>query len=426
MKILWVVNIMLPQIAKELKLGYSNREGWLSGLFNKVCENETEYEIAVAYPVNDESLVNEITVNGIKCYSFLENLSTPWCYDTKIESSVKDIIRKFNPDILHIFGTEFPHSLSAAVAFNNPSMTLVGIQGVCFEIAKDYMAKLPENVTNKATFRDFIKKDSLKDQKKKFELRADNETKLIRNVLNITGRTTFDMEYSRKTNPSAVYFKMNETMRDSFYCDKWEYDSQYKHTIFLGQGDYPIKGMHFLFSAAGLLVSKYPDLKIKIAGNSIISNNSLKDKIKTPEYGAYLRKLAKKNKIEENIKVLGPLSEEEMKREYLSSSVYVCPSYMENSPNTVAEAMLLGMPVIASDAGGIKSIISNKEGFIFERGNASELASLIEKVFSMEDDNKDELKDICERAYERAHTDYDGDRNYRRLIEIYKEIGKKI
>lgn len=36
MKVLWVCNIMLPTIARQLGTSYSSREGWLSGLLERV------------------------------------------------------------------------------------------------------------------------------------------------------------------------------------------------------------------------------------------------------------------------------------------------------------------------------------------------------------------------------------------------------
>ena len=35
MKVLWVCNIMLPTIARQLGTSYSSREGWLSGLLER-------------------------------------------------------------------------------------------------------------------------------------------------------------------------------------------------------------------------------------------------------------------------------------------------------------------------------------------------------------------------------------------------------
>ena len=40
MKVLWLCNIMLPAIAQELELPYSNREGWLTGIYERICREK--------------------------------------------------------------------------------------------------------------------------------------------------------------------------------------------------------------------------------------------------------------------------------------------------------------------------------------------------------------------------------------------------
>lgn len=417
MKILWVVNIMLPKIAQKLNLPSSNREGWLSGIFDMISSS-SEYELAVAYP-SSSAENREVVVDGVKCYAFYEDLVNPHIETAGLRAELESIFLDFKPDILHIFGTEFPHGLIAAQVFNNPEKTLVGIQGLCHLIAEDYMADIPLNVQKSVTFRDWIRKDSVQDQKEKFTVRGEREKELIRLAKNITGRTAFDEKTTFNINPARIYYSMNETMRGVFYDGRWDGEVFEKHSVFLGQGDYPIKGMHFLLMAAGTLLSKYPDLMIYIAGNSIIDVNSFKDRIKTPAYGKYLRKLIKQNHLEGHVKALGNLSPQKMKEQYLKSGVYVCPSYIENSPNTIAEAMLLGVPVVCSDAGGITSIISDGEGFIFKRGDYAELSSKLEEVFELEDKNMESLMKKMDRAVERAHADYDGKTNYSRLLEIY-------
>ena len=67
----------------------------------------------------------------------------------------KRIIRDFKPDVVHIFGTEFPHALACARAYRRPSRILIGIQGLISACADVYMADLPRNIQHKVTFRDF-------------------------------------------------------------------------------------------------------------------------------------------------------------------------------------------------------------------------------------------------------------------------------
>ena len=57
MRVLWICNIMLPMIAEQLNLPYSNREGWLSGLADKLLSrNAGEIQLGICFPV--ESVFN--------------------------------------------------------------------------------------------------------------------------------------------------------------------------------------------------------------------------------------------------------------------------------------------------------------------------------------------------------------------------------
>ena len=378
-KVLWICNIMLPAIARELGMPYSNREGWLSGIYEKTLQGEVPFEIMVCFPMRKEDLTkipvtsilncdaaeaeekagtgrsgkNRTNAGFLKikgsqtpCYVFEEDLSKPENYDPGLEARIQEILKDAKPDMIHIFGTEFPHCLAAVRAFHNPQKTLIGIQGLCGEIAKTYRAGLPENVFKQASFRDVVRQDSMRQQQNKFYQRAENERQALLLTDHITGRTEFDRAETAKINPRANYYLMNETMRQEFYEGEWKAEQTECHSIFLGQGDYPLKGMHFLLEAMGRLKENYPDLKLYVAGNSIISYETAKDKCKLSAYGKYLLVLIRLYELQDQVIVLGRLSAEEMKTQFLRSSVFVCPSVMENSPNTIGEAMLLGVPVV--------------------------------------------------------------------------------
>lgn len=425
MKVLWICNIMLPAIGQELNLPYSNREGWLSGIFEKVCRKEAPFTLGICFPFKTEK---KLSVQGITCYSFQEDLSRPEVYDEGLEVSFQRIFEDFKPDMIHIFGTEFPHTLAAVRVFHNPNKTLIGIQGLCGEIAGVYMAGLPENVQKKATFRDYIRKDSLKQQQEKFIARGKHEAEAISGCGNITGRTRFDREGTARINPHALYYPMNETMRKEFYEGQWKLSLCREHSIFLGQGDYPLKGMHFVLEALAGLLPKYPDAVLYVAGNSIIAHGTFKERLKLSAYGKYLLTLIRKYELADKVVMLGKLNAEEMKQQFLKSSVFVCASVLENSPNTVGEAQLLGVPVVASVTGGIPDMITDgREGFLFPVGNAAKLAEKIEILW---DRRKDEealclAERISANARERARITHDGENNYLRLLEIYEAIGER-
>src|SRR6185312_12951483 len=81
---------------------------------------------------------------------------------------------------------------------------------------------------------------------------------------------------------------------------------------------------------------------------------------------------------ENDIYLSGPLQVKELLNELLKANVFIHPSHIDNSPNSVCEAMLLGMPVIATFAGGIPSIMENKkEGLLVQDGDPYALAGAI-------------------------------------------------
>lgn len=438
---------MLPAYAKAKGLSFSAREGWLSGSFdriNKELKTDEAITLAVAFPgaaadtedVEQDRGLGEV-IGGVTFYTFKENLDAPEVYDEALEKQMDAILKDFQPDIVHIFGTEFPHSLAMVRTFNRPERTLVGIQGLCGVIADKYMADLPESVQNDLTFRDKIKHDSIRQQQEKYYLRAANEKKIIEGAGHITGRTAFDKRETARINPGAVYHHMNETMRSNFYEGRWSEKNRVIHSIFLSQGDYPLKGLHYVLKAMPEILEKYPDAHVYVAGNSIfgkidrrtvtaaddegtvITGSKYPLFMRISAYGKYLKKLISQNHLKKHVTILGKLNAEQMKEQYLKCNVFICPSAVENSPNSLAEAMLLGVPVIAADVGGIPSMLdNNREGIIYKGGDVHQLAKAVIDMW-----DEPVISGVYgDNGYKRAHIDHDPDRNFERLKEIYREI----
>ena len=425
MKVLWVCNIMPPIIGQYLGKECSVKEGWISGILMRMMKEKEEVELGICYPVEDvsEEGKKEVVITDNKkivCYGFAEDTVHPENYGGEIlENRIGEIIRDYNPEVLHVFGTEFGHSLAATKVFENPKHTLVGLQGVISECAKEYMADLPMDVQEQVSFRDWLKKDSMKQQQEKFFIRGEREKEVLKLCGNVTGRTRFDEEAAKSINPQVKYFFMNETMRGEFYEGQWKYENCKMHSIFFSQADYPLKGFHYLLQALKTVKEKYPDVTVNVAGNSLVNYTTLKDKIKISAYGKYLRKLIKELDMEDKVTFLGKLSAEEMKQQYLACNTFVCASSLENSPNSVGEAMLLGTPVVASRTGGIPSMVEHeKEGLLFEKGNAKALAEAIMRTW--EDNSLVSI--MTSGAKVRARKTHNADENYRALLGMYREI----
>ena len=132
-----------------------------------------------------------------------------------------------------------------------------------------------------------------------------------------------------------------------------------------------------------------------------------------------VRNQIKKLGLEQNVSFLGVLNEEEMRDRFLKSHIFLSPSSIENSPNSVGEAMLLGMPVVSSDVGGVKNMLTHeKEGYVYQADAAYMMAYYIDKIFS-----DDELAvRLGENAHKHAMMTHDREKNFRTLMDIYKTI----
>lgn len=419
MRVLWICNIMLPSVAVRLGKKPSNKEGWLSGIIEKV-KVKKDFELSVAFPVGEDNDGYHENIDGIDYYGFVEDTAHPENYDEALETRLRSICEMAGPQVVHLFGTEFPHTLAMLrVAKDAECPALVGMQGVMGIYVDRFTDGVPDYVIRRKTLRDILRKDSIIEQVAKFADRAVNEKEALKICRHITGRTDFDKDYVLGINPEIQYHFMNETLRTEFYEGQWKYDECNKHSVFLSQGNYPIKGAHYMFEAVNILKHKYPDIKVRIAGDVITRHKTVKEKIKISSYGKYLLELIKKYNIEDNIEFVGNKTAVEIKDELLSTNVFVCPSTIENSPNSLGEAMLLSVPCVSANVGGISSIFTDKrDGILYEAGNVEKLAEALDKMFS----DVEYAVECGKNANEHARVTHDGAANYARLLEIYSEL----
>lgn len=430
----------------------SNKEGWISGLLHRVLQDEQqEVQPAIAFPVGrnmlaegQQILCGSMQINGrvLQYFGFYEDTDHPECYDKDLEERLDQILQVYKPDIVHVFGTEYPHTLAMTRVFDRPEHLLIGVQGLCAECAHAYFANLPEKVIHGNTFRDWLKKDGLQQQHEKFVKRGAHEIEAVKNAANITGRTDWDRECTGRWNEKAEYHKMNETLRPDFYTEVWREEQAEPYTIFLSQGDYPLKGLHYVLLALPTIHREYPEAKVYVAGNPIVRDKSLLGRLKVSAYGKYIEDLIKDLHLQEAVVFLGKLTGEQMKEQYLKSSLFVCCSSVENSPNSLGEAMLLGMPCVAADVGGISSIMAGGEDGILYQGfchqdegrnltiqeQETQLATvadnLAQAVIEMWG-NPEKREYYCENARKHAKVTHDGETNFGELLAIYRKIREK-
>ena len=422
MKVIWLTNVatqMVDSIINENKRSFFGG-GWLDGLSERLLMDKS-FKLVLCYPLYTQKENIEGGKDNFKFYGFAadgKKLRKGTAGIETFEKYFEMILRNEHPDVVHIHGTEFEYCYSMCRVAERLGMldrVVISIQGLVGVYANHLFAGMTAADVRKCTLKEFLTQNSVYDTYKAYVRRGEFEEKSLKMVKHVMGRTSWDKACVDLVNPKCQYHFSNETLRDPFYEETWDYDTCESHTIFASQALLPLKGLHILLKAASLIKDEYKDLRIKVAGQNIISGNW----INGSSSGLYIKKLIKKYELDGQVEFLGPQNALQMRNQMLKCNVFVSPSTIENSPNSVGEAMLLGTPCISSDVGGVNDMLRrDEEGFIYPYDEYYMLAYYIKYVF----DCKKRIASVTKKAQEHARITHDPMINSSGVMAIYKEI----
>jgi len=345
LKILWVAPYPY-EIAKQSKENKpAHFSSWITSLAEKLKEHVDLTIISTSRKISqDQSFYSD----GIEYFFYKTN--HPFYEIISLFQSNVNILRKrfknfdftkFN--LIHIHGTE--HQYASALK-NVELPKVISIQGLLFK-SYEY-TKFPSY--NYYRWRIL----------KKYELR---EIKFNKNFM---CRTHWDRGSIKKINSEAIIYDNWEIIRTPFFSDTFEYESY--NLIYLG-GLVKLKGINEVLIAFKHLHANGYNYTLTICG----SGNSKK-----------LYKLLKKHQminLENYISFQGKKTAQELVALYKNSFCLLHPTYIDNSPNSVCEAQVAGLPVIASNVGGVSSLIeNNNSGILVERYQTKEITEAILKL----------------------------------------------
>ena len=416
MKVLWITNILFPE-AEKLLSGSGDLKssgGWLIGSANALLQKYVKLFVAtVSLKVKTLTKIEgtKVTYYVIPFGKGNIDINLEYCeYWKQIQSEII-------PDVVHIHGTEFSQGYSyvKALGVENVVVSIQGLASACYPYFC-YGLKRSDIIRN-FTFRDLLG-GSVLHGKNYLRRRSKAEIALIKEAKYFIGRTSWDRIRVQAINIDSVYYFCNETLRDEFYGgDCWRYDQCDKYSIFLSQAYSPIKGLHQVLKAMPYVLRYYPETHIRIAGKDITKVEGIKGFLTLSGYGRYIRGLIEKYNLHGKIHFTGALNACQMKNEYLKSNVFVCPSSIENSPNSLGEAQMLGVPCVASYVGGIPDMMQGNEDNLYRYEEIEMLAYNICQVFSKPEAQFD-MRNI---AFER----HNPQRNAEVLYEIYMDVMNK-
>lgn len=416
MKVLWVSLVKFPPLCECLGEQAPAHCGWMYSSAKAMLKEMPEVQLGViVYSYGKR--YERYEIDGVTYYLIptrrIDRTSK------KQIAACKKAIMDFLPDLIHIHGTE--HSLAKAVCVANVSniRMVANIQG----LAGPYMRyadggfSLWDKWTN-ITLLDFYRGTFLLNAKRSFKHRAECENYVLTHITDIIGRTQWDHDHVMTVNPQLRYHFMNETLRDSFYEEpRWNYTRCKKHTIFVSNSGSALKGAHQVLKALPIILQQYPDTVVNFCGSSVMSDN-LKDILRFQGYHLYLRRLVKRLHLQEHVRFLASLSEAQMKQQFLDANVYVLPSAIENSPNSLCEAQILGTPVVASYCGGTPTLLTDGQtGYFYRYEEYEMLAQIVMRLFE-----QDDFIHLSSAEMEVARNRHNREQNACRLAEIYYHI----
>lgn len=414
MKILWIVNMVFPDVAKEIEIKTSASGGWLLDLAKSIAEFES-IELAT-FTYYSGLQYRDIKINNIRHFIFPGGGKRLLFDSPKTIIDCKKVIEEFKPDLIHIHGTEYAHSLAILEAAPNIPKILT-IQGIIKRISQEYYGGLSiKELLKTIRIIDFFKLKTIFSYKILYTKNAKREEKILKSVKYVTGRTDWDKVTMLSINPNLKYFRCNYNLRDEFYKnEKWDITKIQRHKIVTGAGGYSLKGLHILLHALKIVKLKYPNVRLHIPGGKAEKGKL----IVTNGYTNYIKKLILKYNIEENVIFDGILSPEEVRKNLLSANVCIVCSAIEGASATICEAMMVGTPAICSYRGGMTELLTDGiNGFTYDFSEYPVLANKIIQIF----ENDDLATTFSKFSMEHAIKRHDREKNPRDMIKIYKEI----
>lgn len=399
-------------------------QGWMISLEDEIkkCEG-VQLEVAFFSDRKEEAFVFE----GVKYYPMYRNILdvrkglnrireryvSQQQKDSKALFAMLDVVNQSQPDLIHIHGTEEAFGLIADYIDNIP--IVFSIQGLIAPYAEKYFSGMPNKEIYKyESIKDKLKHISYRNEYKIFCYKATREIAYLQKARFVIGRTFWDEYITGLLNSHRRYYIVDEILRPPFYQVKWNRhhytDGRYKIVSTISGGIY--KGFETVLRTAFLLkqYSKL-DFEWSIAGYN-----------KDNKWVRIAERLTSIEAVDVNVVFKGRVDADDLSLLLSESDVYVHVSHIENSPNSVCEAMLVGMPVIASYAGGTGTLLENgEEGILVQDGDPYVYAGAIIELHN----RFDLAKTFGERAFTRAMKRHNPQRIVSQLLGTYKEIERE-
>lgn len=391
--------------------GYSGGS-WINALMDLLKDNKG-IDVGIIYPSysrNEPYCANGISYFPVKIRlnPFIKIKHT-FCTSAQLvkdDNTVKKYVEYFKPDIIQMFGLET--IVSSIVKCITTVPVVVHIQGICEPCLKAWFPKefTKYNVWSRYPFKQRLFRKTIVDKYYRFRNLTKIEKDNYRCYHYYLGRTQWDQDMSLKNSPNRKYYVCNEVIRYDFYEQTW-HKKEGLRLVSINNGEL-YKGFDTILLAAHSLTKKGFSFVWDVYG---ISANAPIIKIVEEILGYSFN--------ENNVRFNGKKTASELAKELSKATFYVHPSHVDNSPNSLCEAQIVGTPTVSTYIGGIPSLVKDGvTGYLFDDGDFEQLSNIIAGKYMLDD----ELNNISLNAKHVALLRHDRRGIVENLLKTYQEI----
>lgn len=419
MRILWVTNISFGKLS-ELAGQRSNTSGsWLNASLDTFI-GDKEYEIIVATIGNTDQIKTLVEDNITYCLLPGRSVAKYNHTSPTNKQAWEEIKKTYKPDLIQIWGTEFTHGyLALQVMRDTPSV--IYMQGVKSQIARYYLSGMSDKELRcSITLRDIIKRDWIKQAQRNNYRQSLIEAEMIKQARNVIVENQWCSIQCKAVAPDCISFKSKLNIKDEFFKQHWDINQIEPYSIMSNAArSSPIKGLHILLKAFGRVVQKYPAAKLYVPGARSPFEKTTIETLKQNGYTKFIKTIILNAGLKDNVRFLGRLDSEQMAEQMAKSNIFVMPSSIENHSSTLIEAMIVGVPCIASYVGGVPEYLQhNRNGLLYRFEEYEVLAAHILTLF----DNPQFAAEIASKAGSDMRQSRNAVNLKNELATIYRQI----
>jgi len=370
MRVFWFVNVPFPAVRTRLGIRPSGSGFWLVTLAEELVRHGVELTVAICHPRSRS--ICEWVDRGIRHIVVpARSAQVAGVAGMALGKRLAELVSA-DYALVDVHGTEYAYGLVTPWLRQPVVVTVQGFVSAVARapfgsrsIVRGLLGMLAEGVGSQipALLRWLLVTQQ----------RARNERRVLTLNTNFIGRTQWDrVTLERQCPRIKKYYKANRILRPSFYHTEWRKSPATAPVVFACARPAPYKGFDDLISAAVLLRERFPNIEMKITARE---NGS--------PWERYLARLVQRAGLQQTVKFCGYLDESSVAAAMATASVYVHPSHVDNSPNSLAEAMCVGVPCVAASTGGIPSMVADgSTGLLYSPGSVSDLTESIARLLS--------------------------------------------